>query len=229
VSSVVQSYSPDLSKFIKMAQMLVVQRVVVAKEEGEVEYPSDLLEEMLQRFLTRGSRTAFDWICRLRAYAKRLVSNATLPGYIIWSEDGSLLTYKDTGFSMDALRNSLVDKAQQELEGLLLLHPDEARDDVVPQVHLYRLQDNHSNEKKGWNFLQDQRNADQLQEGGDRWLLDRVLENDWLRDEMLAISPESQLQRKKKAVKAYFEKVNQFLERLLLLIRMTGGQSPPVI
>jgi hypothetical protein len=59
--------------------MLVVQRVVVAKEEGEVEYPSDLLEEMRQRFLTRGSRTAFDWICRLRAYAKRLVSNATLP------------------------------------------------------------------------------------------------------------------------------------------------------
>jgi hypothetical protein len=98
------SYSPDLSKFIKMAQMLVVQRAVVAKEEGEVEYPSDLLEEMRQRFLTRGSRTAFDWICRLRAYAKGLVSNATLPSYITWSEDGSSVTYKDTGFSMDALR-----------------------------------------------------------------------------------------------------------------------------
>jgi hypothetical protein len=69
-----------------MAQMLVVQRAVVAKEEGEVEYPSDLLEEMRQRFLIRGSRTAFDWICRLRAYAKRLVSNATLPGYIAMSE-----------------------------------------------------------------------------------------------------------------------------------------------
>jgi hypothetical protein len=54
------SYSPDLSKFIKMAQMLVVQRAVVAKEEGKVEYPSDLLKDMRQRFLTRGSRTAFD-------------------------------------------------------------------------------------------------------------------------------------------------------------------------
>jgi hypothetical protein len=56
--------------------------------------------------------------------------------------------------------------------------------------------------------------------------LDRVLENDWLRDEMLALSPESHLRWKKKAVQAYFEKVDQFLERLLLLIYMTGGQPP---
>jgi hypothetical protein len=223
------SYSPDLSKFIKMAQMLVVQRSVVAAEEGEVEHPSDMLDEMRERFMVRGSRTAFDWACRLRAYAKKVVSNTTSLGYIAWSEDGSSVTYKETGFSMDALRKFIavqVDKAQKELEGLLLLHPDEARDDVVPQVLLYRLHDNHSNEKKGWNFLQDQRNADQLQQGGNRWLLDRVLENDWLRDEMLAMSPESQLQWKKKAVQAYFDKVDAFLERLLLLVHMTGGQPP---
>jgi hypothetical protein len=49
------SYLPNLSKFIKIAQMLVVQRAVVAKEEGEVEYLSDLLKDMQQQFLTRGS------------------------------------------------------------------------------------------------------------------------------------------------------------------------------
>ncbi|KAH5618970.1 hypothetical protein HBI23_245980 [Parastagonospora nodorum] len=223
------SYSPDLSKFIKMAQMLVVQRSVVAAEEGEVEHPSYMLDEMRERFMVRGSRTAFDWACRLRAYAKKVVSNTTSLGYITWSEDGSSVTYKDTGFSMDALRKFIavqIDKAQQELEDLLLLHADEARDDIVPPVYLYRLQDNHSNGQKGWNFLKDQRNAAQLQEGGDRWLLSRVLENDWLRDEMVDMIPESQLRWKKKAVQAYFEKVDKFLERLLLLIHMTGGQPP---
>jgi hypothetical protein len=224
------SYSPDLSKFIKMAQMLVVQRAVWAAEDGEVEHPSDMLDEMRERFMVRGSRTAFDWACRLRSYAKKVVSNTTSLGYITWSEDGGSVTYKDTGFSMDALRKFIsvqVSKAQQELEELFLLHPDESREDVVPHVLLHRLQDDHSNGQKGWNFLKDQRNADQLQEsGGDRWLLDRVLENDWLRDEMLALSPESQLRWKKKAVQAYFEKVDQFLERLLLLIHMTGGQPP---
>jgi hypothetical protein len=63
----------------------------------------------------------------------------------------------------------------------------------VPQILLYCVQDIYPNGKKGWNFLKDQCNADQLHEGGDRWLLDRVLENNWLRDEMLDISPESQL------------------------------------
>jgi hypothetical protein len=90
------SYSSDLSKFIKMAQMLVVQRSVVAAEEGEVEHPSDMLDEMRERFMVRGSRTAFDWACRLRSYAKKVVSNTTSLGYIAWSEDGSSVTYKDT-------------------------------------------------------------------------------------------------------------------------------------
>jgi hypothetical protein len=43
---------------------------------------------------------------------------------------------------------------------------------------------------------------------------------------MLTISSESQLQWKKKAVQAYFNKVDAFLKRLLLLIHMTGGQPP---
>jgi hypothetical protein len=54
------SYSPNLSKFIKIAQMLVVQQSVVAAEEGEVEHPLDMLDEMRERFMVRGSRTAFD-------------------------------------------------------------------------------------------------------------------------------------------------------------------------
>jgi hypothetical protein len=98
------SYSPDLSKFIKMAQMLVVQRSVFAAEDSEVEHPSDMLDEMRERFMVQGSRTAFDWACRLRLYAKKVVSNTTSLGYITWLEDRGLVTYKDTGFSIDALR-----------------------------------------------------------------------------------------------------------------------------
>jgi hypothetical protein len=48
-----------ISKFIKMAQMLVVQESVLAAEEGEVDHPSDMLDEMRERFMVRGSRTAY--------------------------------------------------------------------------------------------------------------------------------------------------------------------------
>jgi hypothetical protein len=99
------SYSPDLSKSIKIAQMLVVQRAVSATDAGEVEHLSDLLDEMRERFIMRGSRTAFDWACRLRAYAKKVVSNTTSLSYITWSEDAEIVSYRDTSFIMESLRS----------------------------------------------------------------------------------------------------------------------------
>jgi hypothetical protein len=62
--------------------MLVVQRSVVAAEEGKVKHPSDMLDKMRERFMGRGSRTAFAWACRLQVYAKKVVSNRTELGYI---------------------------------------------------------------------------------------------------------------------------------------------------
>jgi hypothetical protein len=40
--------------------MLVVQRLVVAAEEGEVEHLLDMLDKIRERFIVRRSRTAFD-------------------------------------------------------------------------------------------------------------------------------------------------------------------------
>ncbi|KAH7071577.1 hypothetical protein BKA63DRAFT_535434 [Paraphoma chrysanthemicola] len=99
------SYSLDLSKFIKIAQMLVVQQAVSAADNSEAS--------------------------RLRAYAKKVVSNTTSLGYI-------------TYFSIDSLRSffaAQVRKAQKELKSLLLLHTDEKREDIVPTFFLHQLQD----------------------------------------------------------------------------------------
>ncbi|EKG09408.1 hypothetical protein MPH_13564, partial [Macrophomina phaseolina MS6] len=159
------TYSPQLSKFIKIAQMLVIERAVLAADEGTVEYPSDLLDEMRQRFMIRGSRSAFDWACRLRAYAKKVVSNTTVTGYIIWSEDLNMVTYKQATLSMERLKSFVshqVCLAQKELRDLLLVHHEENHEEIVPTFHLHRLQDDHSNGQNGWNFLQDPRNAAEL-------------------------------------------------------------------
>ena len=40
--------------------MLVVQQLVVAAEEGKVEHLLDMLDEIRERFIVRGSRTAFN-------------------------------------------------------------------------------------------------------------------------------------------------------------------------
>jgi hypothetical protein len=98
------SYSPNLSKFVKIVQILVIQRSVVAAEEGEVEYPSYILDKIREQFIVRGSQTAFNWAYCLRSYAKKVVSNTMSLSYITWLEDRSSVAYKDTGFSIDALR-----------------------------------------------------------------------------------------------------------------------------
>ena len=40
------TYTPSLSAFIKLSQLLVVQRAVLAVDEDEVDHPSDILDAM---------------------------------------------------------------------------------------------------------------------------------------------------------------------------------------
>jgi hypothetical protein len=89
-------YTSHLSAFMKMAQMLVIQRAVLAADYGEVEYPADILDVMRDRFMIYGSSSPMNWALKLRAYGKKIRDSTTSLGYIIWSEDGTGLSYKDT-------------------------------------------------------------------------------------------------------------------------------------
>jgi hypothetical protein len=53
------TYTPCLSAFVKVSQMLVVQSAVLAVEDGLCENPADRLNEMRERFLIYGSRSPF--------------------------------------------------------------------------------------------------------------------------------------------------------------------------
>lgn len=49
------AYTPFLSGLIKIGQMLVIQRAVLAAEKGDIEHSADLLNEMREQFLIHGS------------------------------------------------------------------------------------------------------------------------------------------------------------------------------
>lgn len=49
------TYTPHLSALIKISQMLVLQRAVIAAEEGETEYPAQMIETMQGRFMASGA------------------------------------------------------------------------------------------------------------------------------------------------------------------------------
>ncbi|KAI9035076.1 uncharacterized protein KD926_004658 [Aspergillus affinis] len=207
------SYTSYLSGLVKMAQMLVALQAVYQAEAGRVTHPADALDEMRERFLIFGVRAPFGWITRLRAYGKKVQNSTTGMGYIYWSDDDQTLSYKELQLSMSGFWQFIakqVQLAQIQLEGLFLLHDEEIRETI-----------------RGWNFLKDPRTRAALSTTGERWLLDRVLETSWLRDEFLElrrIGQEDHVLWRERIVTRYQQNIEKFLERLLLLVHMTGGQ-----
>jgi hypothetical protein len=49
------TYTPSLSAFVKLSQLLVVQRAVLAVNEDEVDHVADILDVMQDRFMVYGT------------------------------------------------------------------------------------------------------------------------------------------------------------------------------
>lgn len=220
------NYTSKLSGFIKISQMLVLEAAVREMESGSVDNALDPLDEMRQRFMTVDTCTPFSWAVSLRSFGKQIRDNTTSLGYIQWSDDGQTVQYKDIELSIQGFRHLVtaqVHRVQGLLENILMLGPDEAREDVVPVIYLHRLRDNPAVVENGWNFLLDHRNKTLLpcKKG---WLLRRVLHFDRLREQFTYPRHLRQVVWDKQAVRKYLKQIDTFLEGLLLLIHITSGQ-----
>jgi hypothetical protein len=220
-------YTPILSGFIKIGQLLVIQRSVLAVEEGSVDEPSTILNEMRQRFLIHGCATPVGWALRLRTYGKKIRMRQTpIPlGQVAWSDDNTMLSYKGQSLHMADFKDFVhdqVDRLQTQVDNLLLQSPSSSPPSV-PKLELSHIYDDHAHLAKGWNFLLDPRNQTQFA-GSQRWILDRVIQEPHLRRRFLDIRPESQqFAWKQEAAKDYLVQIDQFLERLLLVCHFTAG------
>lgn len=124
-----------------------------------------------------GIHSPVNWAQNLRSYGKQINGIATSLGYISWTDDGERLNYKSLELEMTDLKKFLVaqvEAAQSLLQRLLLVHPSEQRDLVVPPLYPYRLKDDPANRTPGRCFLDDPRNGHPA--GYERWLLHRVLD-----------------------------------------------------
>lgn len=221
-------YGTLLPGFVKVSQMLVIQRAVLGVGKGEVTYPAELLYEMREKILVYSTRSPFSWACRLRAYAKKVRDTMTSLGFISWTDDGAAVSYKDVNYlTMIRLRDFVrleVHKAQDQLEELLLPHHEEHREDLGIDFQMHRVTDDASVSRWSWNFLQSERNRGGPLPARDTCLFERVLDEDWLGDQFLKREGADRLRWRPMAVERYKARVQDFLESLLLLIHITGGQ-----
>ncbi len=176
------NYTPHLSALVKMAQLLIGARALLAVEEDEATHPAEALEAMQQRFFYEGTRSPMCWIRKMRVYAKKIQDTTASLGIMNWSDNGETLIYADTILSMSVLKSFVKDRLQEahnQLSDLLLIHEDDKYESVVPLITLRRLVDNPGMNEAGWNFIQHPQKTSL--HGYEAWLLNRVLDNDQLR------------------------------------------------
>lgn len=107
------TYTFVLSGFIKIGQMLVLQKAVQVEETGRGGYAFDLLDEMKERFMTVDNRTPLSWAVSLRSFGKHISDAVTSFGYIQWSEDEQTIFYKALELKVDDCRSFVPEQVRQ--------------------------------------------------------------------------------------------------------------------
>jgi hypothetical protein len=201
--------------------MLIIRRSLLAVELGDAQYPSNTIDVLQERLMAYGGRTPMNWVQKLRAYGKQVRETSTCLGYIAWSKNSQRLTYGDLDLTMAQFRVFIQQQLQQtqaQLQELLLVNWDD-----IPPLYLQALKDNPRITTPGWSFLKDPRNAASLQ-SHDRWLINRLTAVDKLCKEFLHTRGQGEPQWRKAAAEHYLQRVDAFLERLLIVVHIVAGQ-----
>jgi len=241
-------YPPILSSMIKISRFMVVQKALdISKVEDEFndDRPYDfeiedtitspaaasarkkqggclqLVAKMMDKFMVRGSHSPMQWMLDLRTYGLKIHYNTTATGHIGWQGYDEIL-YKNIQFNMSQFRgmvHSLVEQCQQLMKDeLLFCSSSICTEDQIPKVPWKLLRDNPTDQRPGWNFLQDQRTR--MPVDGQTWLFDHIGQHDSIRKRFLR--PGSQSGVNKESLRAYIEQVMRFKEKLLILVHITG-------
>jgi hypothetical protein len=207
-----EQYPPILSAMIKIARFMVVQQGLeladlIDESSDELNddsaYESDpsqqrpkgclqLVQQMMDKFMVRGSHGPMQWMLDLRTYGLKIHYNTTSRGHVEWMGQDELL-YKDLHFSMAQFR-SIVHGLASESRRLLteeLLFSSKAA--PVPAVPWGSMRDNPTDERPGWNFLKDHRTH--MPVDGERWLFDRVGQDASIRDRFMKPGTQSGVDR----------------------------------
>jgi RecQ family ATP-dependent DNA helicase len=249
-----EDYTPKYSAVIKVARMLVIQVSYLEQQNkiqtlarhmsekqarARVESMFDLVRRKVQRYMTlvtdKSQPTPIDWIFESRTYGLKIRYTTAAEGSIDWV--GDQISYQKIKFTMTQLRDmvhGLVEEAKRDLMELMMIrkNADGEFDEMqVPFVDIEKLEDDCSEEKVGWSFLDDIRN--QWSVDGKWWLLDRVCTEERLKEQWERKGAKNnENPYRVEAVRAYQQLLEQFQEKMLMIFHIVGGQparAPEII
>jgi hypothetical protein len=182
--------------------------------------PLDRIKYLVNRFMIRGSHTPIDWLLNLRAYGMTISRNSTMSGHIDWNGDN--VSYGNVSFSLSDFRgflHGLISSTRTILFDDLLFSQSPNIVDKIPEIPWSNIFDNPLDSTPNMSFLNDSR-TDLGLDQGTRWLWTRIMTNITLKSRFRKTNDEWKIPRLEK----YFSTIYEFLEKLLILFHLLGGQ-----
>ena len=181
----------------------------------------DRLTNLVNRFIIKGTHSPIHWILDLRAYSLKIARNSTSIDQIDWDEETIL--YSEISFSMSNFRGFLYDLVYSTrtilFDEILFKSIDKSRD--ISVISWTKIHENPLNNSLYSNFLHNsQLNLDIARPQNQ--LFNRIsLNRDLLR--RFEIS-KLEFTWNRKRIESYFDIITLFLEKLLILIYISGDQ-----
>ena len=241
----VDSYPSLLSSFIKISRFLVLWFSLEKSSTLDTDSDSDsgsdtstyslgignrgVLERisfLVDRFLVRGSRSPINWALDLRSYGLNIAQNTTKEGLIEWSNETIL--YGRISFSISNFRafiHGLLSSTRATLfEDVLFQSKNSTTESTIsiPEIPWSRIFDNPLDSTPFSNFLQDSR-TDLGVEDPKNWLIRKIASRPDLASRFRAPGEETFTWNSRKLEK-WLTSLSVFLEKLLVLIHLGGGQ-----
>ncbi|RSL82730.1 hypothetical protein CEP52_016890 [Fusarium oligoseptatum] len=184
------------------------------------------VREKVQRFMTitpqdkRAEPTPMDWIYEARTYGMHIRFNTPAGGTIDWN--GDRIKHRRVQFRMGQL-NEMLHALRSEARELLTTLTMVEDVDQLPRIPWSSVEDDHSEDKIGYSFLDDDRNGEWMH-AGKNWIMRKIGESQVYRKSWIDDKREDGKPFHHRAVQTYEQTVNQFMERLFMLMHMVGGQ-----
>ena len=235
----VDSYPSLLSSVIKISRFLVLRYLFKENSfQNTLDSNSDLestfslglglrdlevldrIKTLVDRFLIRGSNSPISFALDLRAYGLFITQNTTKESIVDWRNDTIL--YGRISFSISDFRSfihGLVSSTRTILFEELLF--GNILGDSIPEIPWNRIYDNPLDSSPFFNFLRDSR-TDLGIPDSEQYLFRKIARNSDLANRFRL--PAERFRWNTRNLDKWFSILFIFLEKLLLLIYLTGGQ-----
>ena len=186
---------------------------------SNTQQPLDQLTNLVDRFMIRGSHSPIHIILDLRAYGLKIARDLTTIGHIDW--DNETIFYSGISFSMSNFRgflHGLVHSTRTILFKELLF---ESECQNIPSIPWEKIHENSLDNSPFSNFLSNPQSDLELIRS-ENWLINRIEQYENLISRFEIPGPEFTWNRKR--LEGFFDSISLFLEKLLILIHISGGQ-----